>query len=113
MRPVYHQTDENSMAHLNLAVLAYQMVCTIRHQLTAKSINHDWSHIVRIMNSQKAVTVTMQDKNDKKIFIRKCSRPEPKVNEIYNALGYKHYPFLKKSVLPETVSRKNQGNDSG
>ena len=113
MRPVYHQTDENSMAHLNLAVLAYQMVCTIRHQLKAKGINHDWSHIVRIMNSQKAVTVTMQDKNDKKIFIRKCSRPEPKVTEIYNALGYKHYPFLKKSVLPETVSRKNQNNGSG
>jgi len=24
-----------------------------------KGINHDWSHIVRIMNSQKAVTVTI------------------------------------------------------
>ena len=55
----------------------------------------------------------MQDKNDKKIFIRKCSRPEPKVTEIYRALSYKHYPFMKKSVLPETVSRENQDNDSG
>jgi len=61
----------------------------------------------------RPLTVTMQDKNDKKIFIRKCSRPEPKVTEIYNALGYNHYPFLKKSVLPETVSRKNQNNGSG
>jgi transposase len=113
IRPVYHQTDENSMAHLNLAVLAYQMVCTIRHQLKAKGIKHDWSHIVRIMNTQKAATVTMQDKNDKKIFIRKCSRPEPKVSEIYNALGYKHYPFLGKSVLPETVFRKNQSINTG
>ena len=113
MRPVYHQTDENSMAHLNLAVLAYQMVCTIRFQLKAKGINHDWSHLVRIMNTQKAATVTMQDKNDKKIFIRKCSRPEAKVSEIYTALGYKHYPFLKKSVLPETVDRKTEPPGTG
>lgn len=100
MRPVYYKTDENSMAHLSLVMLAYQMVCTIRHQLKAIGINHNRSHIVRIMNSQKAVAVTMQDKNDKKIFIRICSRPEPKVTEIYYALGYKHYPFLKKFLLP-------------
>lgn len=113
MRPVFHKTDENSIAHLNLAVLAYQMVHTIRYQLKAKGISHDWSHIVRIMNTQKAATVTMKDKNDQKIFIRKCTNPEPKVTEIYNALGYKHYPFVKKSVLPETVDRKIQSAGTG
>jgi transposase len=113
MRPVFHKTDENSIAHLNLAVLAYQMVHTIRYQLKAKGINHDWSHIVRIMNTQKAATVTIKDKNDQKIFIRKCTTPEPKAAEIYNALGYKHYPFVKKSVLPETVARKIQSPDTG
>ena len=113
MRPVFHQTDENSVAHLNLAVLAYQMVHTIRYQLKAKGINHDWSHIVRIMNTQKAATVTMKDKNNQKIFIRKCTSAEPKVTEIYDALGYKHYPFVKKSVVPETVNRNKQATDTG
>jgi len=108
MRPVFHKTDENSVAHLNLAVLAYQMVHTIRYQLKAKGINHDWPHIVRIMNTQKAATVTMKDKNDQKIFIRKCTIPEPNAAEIYNALGYKHYPFVKKSVLPEKVDRNSK-----
>lgn len=46
MRPIFHKTDENSVAHLNLAVLAYQMVHTIRYQLKAKGINHDWTHIL-------------------------------------------------------------------
>lgn len=101
IRPVFHKTDENTIAHLNLAVLAYQLVNTIRFQLKAKGINHDWSHLVRIMNTQKAVTVTMLDKQSRKIYIRKCTKPEPKVSQIYNALGYKHYPFLRKSVLPE------------
>lgn len=101
IRPVFHQSDENTMAHLFLAVLAYQMVNTIRYQLKAKGIHHDWSNIVRIMNTQKAATVTMQDKDDQKIYIRKCSKPEAKASEIYDALSYKHQPWIKKSVLPE------------
>jgi len=108
IRPVFHQSDENTMAHLFLAVLAYQMVNTIRYQLKAKNIHHDWSHIVRIMNTQKAATVTMQDKDDQKIYIRKCSKPEAKASEIYDALGYRHQPWIKKSVLPEKQIQKTE-----
>lgn len=99
--PIFHKSDENSMAHLFLAVLAYQVVSTIRYQLKAKGIHHDWSHIVRIMNTQKAATVTMMDKNNQKIYIRKCSKPESKARQIYDALSYKYQPWVKKSVLPE------------
>jgi hypothetical protein len=53
------------------------------------------------MNTQKAVTVTMLDKQSRKIYIRKCTKPEPQVSQIYNALKYKYYPFIRKSVLPE------------
>lgn len=89
------------MAPLFLAVLAYQLVSTIRYQLKAKGIHYDWSHIIRIMNTQKAATITMQNKNDQKIYIRKCSKPETKAREIYDALGYKNQPWIRKSVLPE------------
>ncbi len=108
IRPVFHKTDDNTVAHLNLAVLAYQLVNTIRFQLKAKGINHDWSHLVRIMNTQKAVTVTMLDKQSRKIYIRKCTKPEPQVSEIYNALGYKYYPFIRKSVLPENKMKNSE-----
>jgi len=86
------------MAHLFLAVLAYQLVSTIRFRLNAKWIHHDWSHIVRIMNTEKVATVTMQDKNDQKIYIRKCSKPETKAREIYDVLGYKYQPWIRKSL---------------
>jgi transposase len=112
IRPVFHKTDENTMAHLFLAVLAYQLVSTIRFRLKAKRIHHNWSHIVRIMNTQKAATVTMQDKNDQKIYIRKCSKPETKAREIYDALGYKHQPWIRKSVLPEKQHRKTDDIDN-
>jgi transposase len=112
IRPVFHQSDENTMAHLFLAVLAYQMVNTIRYQLKIKGIHYDWSHVVRIMNTQKAATVTMQDKDDHKIYIRKCSRPEAKASEIYDALCYRHQPWIRKSVLPEKEIRKIEPPDN-
>jgi hypothetical protein len=56
MRPIFHKNDESSMAHLHLALLAYWVVNTIRYQLKGKGINHQWNEIVRIMNTQKAVT---------------------------------------------------------
>jgi hypothetical protein len=100
-RPVFHQYDESSKAHLNLAILAYQVVNTIRYQLKLKNINHDWSNIVRIMNTQKAVTSTILNNQGQKIIIRKCSNPIKDVKEIYDALNYKYQPYIKKSVLPE------------
>ena len=112
IRPVFHQSDENTMAHLFLAVLSYQMVNTIRYQLKIKGIHYDWSHVVRIMNTQKAATVTMQDKDDRKIYIRKCSKPEAKASEIYDALNYKHQPWIKKSVLPEKEIQKIEPPDN-
>ncbi len=102
LRPVYHQTDENTLAHINLGILAYQVVSTIRYQLKQKNITHDWSNIVRIMNTQKTVTTTMMNKEKQKIVIRTCSTPDVKATQIYEALNYKAVPFNKlKSVLPE------------
>jgi hypothetical protein len=102
LRPVFHKTDENVEAHLFLGLLAYQLVATIRHQLKAKNINHDWRNIVRIMNTQKEVSTSMKSKSGETIHIKKCSVPTASVKEIYDALQLKQQPyFMKKSVVPE------------
>lgn len=102
LRPVYHQTDDNMLAHINLGILAYQVVSTIRYQLKQKGINHDWRNIVRIMNTQKIVTNSMKNKKGQKIIVRTCSVPSVKTKEIYNAMNYKVAPFFRlQSVLPE------------
>jgi transposase len=36
LRPIYHQKDENTMAHLHLGLLAYWLINTVRHQLKKK-----------------------------------------------------------------------------
>ena len=58
LRPIYHKTDEATMAHLNLGLLAYWLVATIRYQLKQQGYNHQWNEIVRIMNTQKLVTTS-------------------------------------------------------
>jgi hypothetical protein len=103
LRPIYHQKDDSTMAHLHLGLLAYWVVNTIRYQLKKEGIHSGWREITRIMNTQKAVTTTAQNIQDEIISIRRCSEPNQKVKQIYDALKYKYAPFVKKkSVVHKT-----------
>lgn len=99
LRPIYHKKDENTMAHLHLGLLAYWVVNTVRYQLKQKGINSGWSEIVRIMNTQKAVTTLAQNHVEEVIMIRRCSEPNQKVIQLYDALKYKYAPFKKKKSV--------------
>jgi len=99
LRPIYHKKDESTMAHLHLGLLAYWVVNTIRHQLKKEGIHSGWSEIVRIMNTQKAVTTLAQNDKDEVIQIRRCSEPNQKVQKLYDALKYKYAPFIKKKSV--------------
>jgi hypothetical protein len=109
LRPIYHKKDDASMAHLHLGLLAYWVVNTIRYQLKQKGIKNEWRDIVRIMNTQKIVTTTMNNAYDQQIIIRQCSEPAEEVTKIYTALQYKSKPFTrKKSVVPLYEFKKPQ-----
>ena len=100
LRPVYHQKDENTMAHLHLGLLAYWLVNTVRHQLKQEGIHSGWREIVRTMNTQKAVTTLAQNNHQEVIMVRRCSEPNGQVRKLYDALKYKYAPFVKrKSVV--------------
>ena len=101
LRPIYHKTDDASMAHLHLGILAYWLVSTIRYQLKQKGYNSDWREIVRIMNTQKCVTTSVDNINEEVISIRQCTELTQPVKSIYDLLHYKYAPFKrKKSVVP-------------
>jgi len=108
LRPVYHKTDDASMAHLNLGLLAYWLVSTIRYQLNLQGANHGWSEIVRIMNTQKMVTTTIENDKGQTIQIRQCSEPTEEVRQICNKLKYHQIPLpRKKSVWHTGENFKN------
>ena len=109
LRPIYHQKDESTMAHLHLGILAYWIVNTIRHQLKKENIHSGWREIVRIMNTQKTVSTLAQNIEDKVITIRRCSEPNQNVRKIYDILKFKYAPFIrKKSVVHKSELETSQ-----
>ena len=109
LRPIYHQKDENTMAHLHLGLLAYWLVNTIRYQLKQEGIHSSWREIVRTMNTQKAVTTLAQNNHEEVIMIRRCSEPNQSVRSLYDALKYKYAPFVKrKSVVHKSELENSQ-----
>lgn len=101
LRPIYHKTDAATMAHLHLGILAYTLVNTVRHQLKKQGYNAQWREIVRVMDTQKAVSTRMEGPDNKIIIIRKCTEPIKEVNNIYKMLKMSHRPFKqKKFVVP-------------
>jgi transposase len=113
LRPVYHKTDKATMAHLHLGILAYWLVNTIRCQLKSHGINHSWTEIVRIGNTQKIVTTSGQNTFDKTVTVRKCTQPDEKLSKLLQILKISPKPFSKrKSVVHKLLPRKNQTNQN-
>lgn len=88
IRPIHHQLDTRVQSHIYLSILAYQLVNTIRYMLKAKGIHHDWSNILRIMNTHTIQTIVLPTKT-KVLNIRKPSKPIEQVQQIYDATSCK------------------------
>lgn len=99
IRPVHHQKDERVEAHIYQTILAYQLVNTIRHMLKEKGIHHDWTNVVRIMNTQTVQTLELPT-DTKQIHLRKPSRPIKEVQQIFTATNCtKTQTAIKKYVV--------------
>jgi Transposase len=109
LRPIFHQKDERSDAHLFFGLLAYWVVNTIRFQLKQSGINHYWTEIRRIMSTQKLVTTEAVNALGEKVQTRICSEPTKEAALIYKTIHYKDRPFRKiKICSTQHKSRKNE-----
>lgn len=99
IRPVHHQTDQNTEPHIFMGVLAYQMVATIRHQLKSNQINDSWQTILMKTNSQKSVITSMLNDKNKKIIVKNCNQPSTDAKAIFKALNYKNQPYVKNNIV--------------
>lgn len=107
LRPIYHQTDDRADAHLFLGLLAYWIVNTVRHQMKVANRKKGkdehgrerstpyWSEIMRIMQTQKAITTTAINALGETVETRLCSVPTDRAAEIYELLRYRKMPFRK------------------
>ena len=98
LRPIYHQKDERSDAHLFFGLLAYWVVNTIRCQLKREGESCYWTEIVRRMSTQKLVTTKGKNPLGETIEMRQCSSPSKQAKQIYDKLDLKHSPFKKNKI---------------
>ncbi|CAN5600919.1 hypothetical protein BH10BAC3_BH10BAC3_28630 [soil metagenome] len=109
LRPIYHQNDALSMAHLHLGIMAYWLVYTIRHQLKQSGINDDWKEIKRKASTQKSVITTAQNSYNKLIQIKRFTEPTEDLQQIHNALKctkakpYKQLKFVVHKPPPKKM----------
>ena len=92
IRPIYHKSDEGAKAHLNLAVLAYWIVSTVRYRLRKAGVTIRWEELLRIMSTQVRVTMSAKKSNGNTLSIRRSTEPEDKLTKIYDILEMPHKP---------------------
>ncbi len=92
LRPVFHHKTDRVSGHLFISVLAYHLVHTIRYQLKACHIHLSWEGLRRELEGQDRVTVELKRADGKTVHVRKATRPEPRQQVIYDALGIADRP---------------------
>ena len=73
--------------------------------------NSQWKEIIRIMNTQKAVTTVSQNRYDEVIISHRCSDPTPKVEAIYRRLKYKPKPNTFRKFVVHNAEFQKMNND--
>jgi len=99
IRPIHHQIDEFIEPHIWLGIVAYQVVNYIRTILKQKDINHSWTTIVEKMRSMQSSLVTVNNDKNEKLYIKLCTRPTKDQQEIFDALNFKHRPYVRKTKV--------------
>ncbi|MEA3446558.1 MAG: IS1634 family transposase [Bacteroidota bacterium] len=85
LRPIYHQNDKRSEAHLYISVIAYHFVAAILKQLQGNGINLTWNSVRNVLASRKRVTTTFNTEKGEIISIRTNTAPNLEQAEIYQS----------------------------
>ena len=92
LRPVFHHKEHRADGHLFITVLAYQAVQAIRRKLKERGITSSWARLREILSVQQRVTASFRQRDGRTLHIRKATTAEPKLKNIYEALGISAEP---------------------
>jgi len=118
IRPIHHENDFSTMAHIFITVIAYHILAGILKTLKSNKINYNLETIRNILSTHSRVTTSFKTKDSSIVNIRTSNTPNIKQTEIYKALNLKLKPlgrikiktFVKERTKVDTkkdVVRKN------
>lgn len=101
IRPIRHQKQTPSDAHIFIAVCAYHILHSIRTRLKQTGLGYRWETIREMLSTHTRSTTCLRTQAEKTIYIRKCSQPEAFHTMIYDALNLEHVPCRPTRVIIE------------
>ena len=98
MRPIYHQKEHRSDAHIIASVMAYHILHAIEYKLRLNGDYRSWKTIRDILSTHARLSINYNFEEDEKIILgqlRQCSKPEDTHKVIYHRLGLSDLPMAK------------------
>jgi hypothetical protein len=92
LRPIFHRKQARGDGHLFISVLAYQFVQIIRTRLADRGIHDSWISLRKILQVQRRTTSCFNTRGGRTLSVRKASKPETPLAELYAALALPSNP---------------------
>ena len=99
LRPIFHRKEARGDAHLFISVLAYQFVQIIRTRLAERGIHDSWASLRQILRVQRRTTSRFDTRGGRILSVRKASRPEQDLAQLYNVLALDPNPGGTKKLI--------------
>jgi transposase len=110
LRPIFHQNEDRSDAHIFVTLLAYRILNSIQTRLRSNGIHSNWAMLREDLEMQIRITTSFDARDGSKIYKRSTSLDKELYGDIYKALGLKMKPLKAKTLKnvelkTETISR--------
>ena len=86
-RPIFHQIERRTEAHIFLCVLAYHLLIAIEKTLLDQAIHTSWATVRDTLKTHQVCTIVLPTTDGSCLRIRKAATAEPAVQEVYRSLA--------------------------
>jgi transposase len=87
IRPIFHQKEHRSDAHIFVSLLAYHLLSAIEKTLLDQGIHTSWASVRNTLKTHQVCTVVLPTDDGSCLRIRKAATPEADVQQIYRNLA--------------------------
>jgi transposase len=87
IRPIFHQKEHRSDAHIFVSMLSYHLLTAIEKTLLDQGVHTSWATVRDTLKTHQVCTVVLPTGDGSCLRIRKAGTPEPDVQQIYRNLA--------------------------
>jgi transposase len=106
LRPNFHQLEHRVDAHIFISVLAYHLLCWVRHHMERAGDYREWVTLRRLLGTHSLVSTRMPLVGGRIVTVRKPSLPDAEQAQVYRNLeiNWKQAcPAVKTELKAESI----------